>query len=247
MMRPFLLLLSLTTVACNGNVIGANRRNRVVEDCPIGEELVTLDVSFATNNDHVNSLGWTLSCDDETVWIVPAGTALVDEDSSFATYTKCIPLDINLCELTLRNDNNSNNGGLWPWYLLGWGPTTVAVSSEEESGDAAFLMERKYCFGAKCNTVPMEIVEDDEYANEEGVTKPRFGVAAITGTAVALILIAAAAAVLFSQYLKKKRMDPPETDLIKKVKPIDDSESINGSSYAESSTTTAESIEVELS
>lgn len=250
MMRSFLLLLSLATVTCN-KVVGAQRRDQVVvEGCSSAEEFVSLYMSFDSNDDeeedaaslHAN-LGWTLTCDDEIVWIVQPGTFHVDATSDFATYTKCLPLDVNLCELAMRN----YNGGEWPWYSLFWGATTVAVSSNEEEpehGDIAFSMERKYCFGAGCTAVPLEI-QDEEYANEEenssedNSSEPKFGIAAIiglffAGTAVSLILTAAAG-MIFYQCLKKKGTDLHDMSIPRTIekKPNHDSESI-----AESSTTT---------
>lgn len=134
-----------------GNDVAGDEEDYELE-CQDGEKEVSWDILFDAEPEET---GWSLQCEDDMVWSVPALSYSGSSANTWATHKACVTENVTLCTFTLQ-DSDGDGLGEDAYYLLKFGARTVAVSNEASS-----FTELSFCFGTDCDT-NIESMGDEE-------------------------------------------------------------------------------------
>lgn len=126
-------------------------------NCSNNEEIAALEIQLDHNADET---GYTLVCDDLTIWDVPIGALAAQPSGAWKIERTCIRNDVSICNFTISDEGQDGiTGGENGFLSLSFGATTVAYL---EYGKVAPFTDYSFCFGSGCDTQMVENKEDDE-------------------------------------------------------------------------------------
>ena len=126
-------------------------------DCSKNEEIAALEIQLDHNADET---GYTLVCDDLTIWDVPIGSLADQPSGAWKIERTCIRNDVSICNFTISDDGQDGiTGGENGFLSLSFGATTVAYL---EYGKVTPFNVDSYCFGTGCDSQMIENKEDDD-------------------------------------------------------------------------------------
>eukprot|EP00980_Cylindrotheca_fusiformis_P000776 scaffold184_cov125-Cylindrotheca_fusiformis.AAC.11 len=126
------------------------------EDCSSGTKLVEFFIQL--DQDSSQETGWTLQCEEETVWNVPVGyleeTKTVRTDNQMMV-SACVDA-AKTCDFTIQDSVGDGLVEGEGFFYLRYGATTVASYSLSKGP----FSELSYCFGPDCEQPPLESNEE---------------------------------------------------------------------------------------